>query len=81
MYVVNDDLVMRDDDYSLFSLEEMEVYQFNEAGFKAILVFAEHEISEYDEWAKYAQTIDGIDLSESREFWDALLESKIVVEK
>ncbi|MCL1935337.1 MAG: hypothetical protein FWF57_03040 [Defluviitaleaceae bacterium] len=36
-FKINDNLIFREEDYSVFSLEKMEIYQFNEIGYKVIL--------------------------------------------
>lgn len=81
MFILNEELMVREDDESLFSLSNMEVYEFNKAGFDALMIIknAKNGIS-YDDWKKSAEKIDGIDSEEIHVFWDGLVEQGIIVE-
>lgn len=35
-YTINNDLVLRDNDKTLFSIEKMEIYRFNDEGFRIL---------------------------------------------
>lgn len=41
-YRINDKYVVRDDDMSVFSLENMEIYEFNKVGFETIKILEEY---------------------------------------
>lgn len=81
MFILNEELMVREDDKSLFSLSNMEVYEFNKAGFDALMIIknTENGIS-YDDWEISAKKIDGIDSEEIHVFWDGLVEQGIIVE-
>ncbi|MCI9140671.1 MAG: hypothetical protein HFI78_13535 [Lachnospiraceae bacterium] len=78
MYKINQDLIVRDDDKSLFSLENMEVYEFNEIGFQAILIVCNKQIESYEQWEYEVSIIEGADISEMREFWQGLIDNNIL---
>lgn len=81
MYKLNSELMVREDDMSLFSLKDMEVYEFNKEGFQAIMVVFQHpEGIEYDLWEKKVSLIDGIDAENIIEFWNCLIEKRIITE-
>lgn len=81
MYKINENLIMREEDNSLFSLENMEIYEFNEVGFKAILIFNEEKIENYSQWEKEVSKIENLDISDLNEFWQNLIDVKILEEK
>lgn len=79
MYKINEELIIRDDDKSLFSLENMEVYEFNEIGFKVIKIISEQKLDNYNDLEKQISDIDGADTTDMKDFFDALLKHKIVI--
>ena len=81
MYKINENLIIREEDNSLFSLENMEIYEFNEVGFKAILIFNEEKIESYSQWKKEVSKIEDLDISDLNDFWQNLIDVKILEEK
>lgn len=79
MYVINPELVVREDDKTLFSLEDMQIIEFNEIGFECIRILEREHITSCDEFIEKSRNLPDISVSDIKEFWDSLLDSKIVV--
>lgn len=81
MYRLNEQLIVREDDKSLFSLENMEVYEFNEVGFRALMIIKTGNIDSYYTWEKEVKKINGVDASSMKEFFKGLENCNIIVEE
>lgn len=75
LYTINNDLILREDDNSAFSLNRMEVYEFNPVGFKAIMIMQKYAAQglNYENWYDKIKSIDDIDLKDIKDFWDNLI--------
>lgn len=82
MYKFNCELIIREDDQSIFSLEEMEIYEFNEAGFNAILLIRKAGSSgiSFQDWEKQTRSLPNFTSEDLDEFWDTLIEHNIIIE-
>ncbi len=82
LYCLNKDLIIREEDLSVFSLENMEIYEFNKPGFLAILAIQVEDVQgiTYDIWLEQVSKIPDIDIIDIKEFWDSLREYHIIEE-
>lgn len=81
MYKFNPNLIFRDDEKSIFSLENMEIYQFNVTGFEAIKKMKDFsEPVSYEKWLVEVKEIPDMDSENIKEFWDSLIEKRIFIE-
>ncbi|WP_026504382.1 hypothetical protein [Butyrivibrio sp. NC3005] len=80
MYRLNNQLIVREDDKSLFSLDKMEVYEFNEVGFEAINLIHNGNIESYSQWEQEVKNIKGADVSEMKDFFQGLIDCNIIEE-
>lgn len=71
-YMINQDLVIRDEDRALFSLSKMEIYKFNEEGYE-ILKFIYGEPVDYNEIYNHSTHIIG----QNKDYLDAFLEKML----
>lgn len=79
MFKINEKLIVREDDNSLFSLDNMEVYEFNEIGFKAIMLIKEGQIDSLNHWIDEIGINEGVDTSEMEGFLSKLIDAGIVI--
>ncbi len=79
MFKINEKLIIREDDNSLFSLDNMEVYEFNEIGFKAIMLIKEGQIDSLNHWIDEIGINEGVDTSEMEGFLSKLIDAGIVI--
>ena len=81
MYKFNSKLVVRENDKSVFSLDNMEIYEFNEAGFNAILIVRDADEAgiTYQEWYEKAKDLPNFIDEDLEEFWQNLVKYKIVI--
>lgn len=82
MYKFNNKLVVRDGDKSMFSLDEMEIYEFNEVGFNAIMIVKEAGESgvSFQDWKEKALQLPDFVDEDVEEFWNGLIQYGIIVE-
>lgn len=80
MYRINKELIVRDNDMTLFSLENMEIMEFNEVGFKCIKVIESEVINTFSEFVEKIKDVPDIILSDIKDFWDSLIEHGIIIE-
>lgn len=82
MYKFNSKLVIRENDKSMFSLDKMEIYEFNEAGFNAIMIIKEagYVGITYQEWSKKTKILPDFIGEDLVEFWNNLIQHNIIVE-
>ena len=80
MFKLSNNLVVREDDKSMFSLDKMEIYEFNDAGFAAIMIIhnaGESGIS-FESWHEKAIRIPDF-IDETDDFWHGLIDHGIVI--
>ena len=78
-YSMNHDYILRPEDRSVFSVERMQIYQFNESGFDLLQFFAE-ESQTYEDWISYAHTINSCSEKYLKDFFDQTVICEILTE-